>query len=331
MMLENSTWRMSAWVSVPIIIGVEEEARMQFVTRTFSTGRTGRPGEGSSASVFRQMESSVEEAARSNPGSRGYPRAHGERGGASGPRGGRPRGRGLEPEQGLLPGGRHHQARGRPLLPGGGRGRAARRGRPAQRAGPLRQRDPRRVLLPEACAREAAGLGRGRGAQLSVGAQRPRRSCPATPRPWPGWRTWAAWSSTRIPCGRRTSSIPTSCASTSTPCRGSSGRRSWRWPEWCSEVLADFGLVGWPKTSGSRGIHVNVRIHPRWSFAQVRRAALALAREVERRAPDLATSKWWKEERHGVFLDYNQNAKDRTVAERLLGAAEARRRGSRRP
>jgi DNA ligase D-like protein (predicted polymerase) len=80
------------------------------------------------------------------------------------------------------------------------------------------------------------------------------------------------------------------------------------------EVLADFGLVGWPKTSGSRGIHVNVRIHRRWSFIEVRRAALAFAREVERRAPRLATSKWWKEERHGVFLDYNQNAKDRTVA-----------------
>jgi DNA ligase D-like protein (predicted polymerase) len=79
-------------------------------------------------------------------------------------------------------------------------------------------------------------------------------------------------------------------------------------------VLDDFGLVGWPKTSGSRGIHVLVRIEPRWSFDQVRRAALALAREVERRAPDLATSKWWKEERHGVFVDYNQNAKDRTVA-----------------
>jgi hypothetical protein len=80
------------------------------------------------------------------------------------------------------------------------------------------------------------------------------------------------------------------------------------------EVATDFGLVGWPKTSGSRGIHVNVRIHPRWTFDQVRRCALALAREVERRAPALATSKWWKEERHGVFLDYNQNAKDRTVA-----------------
>jgi DNA ligase D-like protein (predicted polymerase) len=80
------------------------------------------------------------------------------------------------------------------------------------------------------------------------------------------------------------------------------------------EVLDELALVGWPKTSGSRGIHVNVRIHPRWSFGEVRRAALALAREVERRVPALATSKWWKEERHGVFLDYNQNAKDRTVA-----------------
>jgi bifunctional non-homologous end joining protein LigD len=80
------------------------------------------------------------------------------------------------------------------------------------------------------------------------------------------------------------------------------------------DVLADRGLRGWPKTSGSRGIHVYVRLHPRWSFEQVRRAALAVAREVERRAPALATSKWWKEERHGVFLDYNQNAKDRTVA-----------------
>ena len=80
------------------------------------------------------------------------------------------------------------------------------------------------------------------------------------------------------------------------------------------EVLTEQGLVGWPKTSGSRGIHINVRIHPRWTFQEVRAAALALAREVERRAPQLATSKWWKEERHGVFLDYNQNAKDRTVA-----------------
>jgi DNA ligase D-like protein (predicted polymerase) len=80
------------------------------------------------------------------------------------------------------------------------------------------------------------------------------------------------------------------------------------------ESLASAGLVGWPKTSGSRGIHVNVRIERRWTYPEVRRAALAIARDVERRAPDIATSKWWKEERHGVFLDYNQNAKDRTVA-----------------
>jgi bifunctional non-homologous end joining protein LigD len=82
----------------------------------------------------------------------------------------------------------------------------------------------------------------------------------------------------------------------------------------CREALAAVGLEGWPKTSGSRGIHINVRIEPRWTFGEVRRAALALARDVEQRAPAIATSKWWKEERHGVFLDYNQNAKDRTVA-----------------
>ena len=79
-------------------------------------------------------------------------------------------------------------------------------------------------------------------------------------------------------------------------------------------TLEDFGLIGWPKTSGSRGIHIYVRIERRWIFDEVRRAALAFAREVERRAPGLATSKWWKEERQGVFLDYNQNAKDRTIA-----------------
>ena len=79
-------------------------------------------------------------------------------------------------------------------------------------------------------------------------------------------------------------------------------------------TLADVGLVGWPKTSGSRGVHIYVRIERRWTFDEVRTAALALAREVERRAPQLATSKWWKEERHGVFIDYNQNAKDRTIA-----------------
>jgi len=80
------------------------------------------------------------------------------------------------------------------------------------------------------------------------------------------------------------------------------------------DVLADFGLTGWAKTSGSRGMHIYARISPSWSFTDVRRSAVAVAREIERRSPDLATSKWWKEERHGVFVDYNQNAKDRTVA-----------------
>ncbi|HVI76985.1 MAG TPA: non-homologous end-joining DNA ligase, partial [Candidatus Acidoferrum sp.] len=79
------------------------------------------------------------------------------------------------------------------------------------------------------------------------------------------------------------------------------------------DFLESVGLRGWPKTSGSRGMHVNVRIEPRWTFTEVRRAAVALSRAVERRVPALATSKWWKEERHGVFLDYNQNAKDRTT------------------
>ena len=81
-----------------------------------------------------------------------------------------------------------------------------------------------------------------------------------------------------------------------------------------ADVLADSGLTGWPKTSGSRGMHIYARIEPNWGFGEVRRAAVAVAREIERRAPEIATSKWWKEERHGVFVDYNQNAKDRTVA-----------------
>jgi DNA ligase D-like protein (predicted polymerase) len=82
----------------------------------------------------------------------------------------------------------------------------------------------------------------------------------------------------------------------------------------CRETLRDFGLEGWPKTSGSKGFHVYCRIERRWGFPDVRRAAVAFAREVERRAPGIATSKWWKEEREGVFIDYNQNAKDRTIA-----------------
>ena len=127
-------------------------------------------------------------------------------------------------------------------------------------------------------------------------------------------RTWPASSCTPIPFAPRTSIIPDELRVDLDPVPGVDGRRSDEVAGWSQATLTDFGLTGWPKTSGGRGMHVLVRIEPRWTFGEVRRAALALAREVERRAPKLATSKWWKEERHGVFVDYNQNAKDRTVA-----------------
>ena len=197
--------------------------------------------------------------------------------------------------------------------------------RTAQRARALSERHRRRVLLSEARADVAARLDRGRRAEVSRRAARPKKSCRATRRRSPGWPTSPASSCIRIRCAPTISIIPTSCASISIRCRAC------EWPQ-VREVarvvratLDDLGLVGWPKTSGSRGIHVNVRIERAWTFDQVRRAALALAREVERRAPALATSKWWKEERHGVFLDYNQNAKDRTVAAAYSVRPDARR------
>ncbi len=120
--------------------------------------------------------------------------------------------------------------------------------------------------------------------ELPLRARRRRKSCHATRPRSPGWRTWVAWSFIRIRFAPKTSSIPMSCASTSIRCRVSSGRSSSASPS-REAGSDDVGLVGWPKTSGSRGIHVNVRIDRRWSFTEVRRAALALAREVERRAP----------------------------------------------
>ena len=129
----------------------------------------------------------------------------------------------------------------------------------------------------------------------------------------PGSSTWAASSCIRIRCAPAISIIRTSCASISIPALASAGRTCARVALEVKALLEEMGLRGWPKTSGSRGMHVNVRIEPRWTFTEVRRAALALSRAVERRAPALASSKWWKEERHGVFLDYNQNAKDRTT------------------
>ncbi len=133
-------------------------------------------------------------------------------------------------------------------------------------------------------------------------------------RVWPGSSTWAASTSIRTRSALTTWTTPTSCGSTSIRCRECPYSQVREVALVIREALDAVGLVGWPKTSGSRGIHVNVRIEPSWTYPQVRRAALALARDVERRAPSIATSKWWKEERHGVFLDYNQNAKDRTVA-----------------
>ena len=159
-----------------------------------------------------------------------------------------------------------------------------------------------------------ARLDRRRRTEDSRRGARRKKSCRATRPRSHGWPTSRASSCIRIRCAPMTSIIPTSCASISIRCLAWSGRRFATVAGVVHATLKDFGLVGWPKTSGSRGMHIYVRIERRWTFAEVRRAALAFAREVERRAPDLATSKWWKEERHGVFLDYNQNAKDRTVA-----------------
>ncbi len=130
---------------------------------------------------------------------------------------------------------------------------------------------------------------------------------------WPGSSTWAAWSYTRIRYAPPISTIQTSCGSISIRARALAWADVRQVALEVKSLLEELGLRGWPKTSGSRGMHVNVRIEPRWTFSEVRRAALALSRAVERRVPALASSKWWKEERHGVFLDYNQNAKDRTT------------------
>ena len=153
----------------------------------------------------------------------------------------------------------------------------------------------RDLHLPERANRDRAGRQR-RGAS-GLGGQ-PRASS----------------TSTLIRCAGATSTIRTSSGSILTRCPGCAGTRSARWRCASTTSSTEHGLVGYPKTSGSRGIHVNVRVEPRWDYIEVRRAALALAREVERRLPKNATSKWWKEERHGVFVDYNQNARDRTIA-----------------
>ena len=237
------------------------------------------------------------------------------------------RGHDHEPAQGLLPGDRPHQARPRPLLPGRRRRRAARRRRPADGAQAVRRRRRRAAVLPEARAGEHARLHPDRDAHLPVRPDRRRDRHrrrgrarlgrqPRLHRPQP-----ASGPGRGPRPSRRAAGGPRPRAGRAV------GRRSAHVALATREALEAVGLVGWPKTSGSRGIHINVRIEPRWTYPEVRRAALALARDVERRVPDLATSKWWKEERHGVFLDYNQNAKDRTVASAYSVRPAARRAG----
>ena len=160
-----------------------------------------------------------------------------------------------------------------------------------------KRRDRRRGLLPEARAREAPGVAADRDRALPVGPQRDRARAQRRRAPGLGASTSATSTGTRGRCAAATSTIPTSCASTSTRSPASSGARCARSrcaPATCSRARAASASR---RRSGSRGIHVNVRIEPRWDFTEVRRAALALAREVERRMPGRATSQWWKEER----------------------------------
>jgi bifunctional non-homologous end joining protein LigD len=146
----------------------------------------------------------------------------------------------------------------------------------------------------------------------SLRAEPQKRSWWITRLGLPGSLIWVASNYTHTRSAPPILSTPTNCGSISIRFQASAGLMCvvslWR-----RALLEEVNLRGWVKTSGSRGMHVNVRIEPRWTFTEVRRAALALARAVERRAPALVSSKWWKEERHGVFLDYNQNAKDRTT------------------
>ena len=202
------------------------------------------------------------------------------------PRGRRSRGDDHQPRQGLLPAGRPHQARPRPLLPRRRRRRAARRRRPADGAQALRRRRRGRVFFQKRAPENRPDWIETVRRCVPVRAHR-RRGRPATTRPaWRGSSTSAASTSTRTRSAPTTSTTPTSCGSTSIPCPACAWSQIREVALVAREVLDDVGLVGWPKTSGSRGIHVNVRIEPRWTFPQVRRAALALARDVERRAPD---------------------------------------------
>ena len=230
------------------------------------------------------------------------------------------------PDKVYFRGARRDEARPRPVLPRGRRRHRARavRAADAAQAAPGRRRG--RGDLPEARAGAAARLDRDRARDLPVRPARRRALRHRGRAGRLGGEPRRRSTSTR---GRRAGATPstrTSCASTSTRSPARRSRTAKRVAAVVREVLDEIGYVGWPKTSGNRGIHVACRIEPNWGFRVVRRCALAFAREVERRAPELVTTAWWKEERgERVFIDYNQNARDRTIALGVLGARAAGR------
>ena len=170
------------------------------------------------------------------------------------------------------------------------------------------------VLLPEAGARRTPRTGCRPPRCRRRTAPRHRRWSPPTWTTCCGRSTWAVSASTSGPIWPTTRTTPTNCGSTSTRPRAWTSPTSARPPTSCALLLAELGVVGYPKTTGNRGLHVYVRLQPRWDSYQVRSAAVAVARELERRRPDLITAAWWKEERgQRVFVDFNQNAPHKTV------------------
>ena len=160
-----------------------------------------------------------------------------------------------------------------------------------------------------------AGLRRDRAGSSSRRAATPTRSARPRSRSSAGARRWARSPSTRGRSAATTSTTPTSCASTSTRSRAPTSTTPCASPPRRASCSSELGYAGFPKTSGGRGVHIYVRIEPRWTFTDVRHAAIAFGRELERRLPGEVTTKWWKEERgERIFVDYNQNARDRTIA-----------------
>ena len=178
-----------------------------------------------------------------------------------------------------------------------------------------RELERRRRVLPEARPERRAGLRARRRASSSPPAATPTRSARRRSRSSAGRRRWARSRSIPWPVRATTSTTPTSCGSTSIPQPGTDFADAVRVAATARELLDELGYAGFPKTSGGRGVHIYVRIEPRWTFTDVRHAAIAFGRELERRLPGEVTTKWWKEERGArIFVDYNQNARDRTIA-----------------